>query len=122
MRKPVQDGQMIKSEVVRGVTRDLGDIMKLMVSSEFRATQHWRALGAWVFQDKGADKFSKGFQADPASQVHMAKVGLQYVPGANTLRREVRNQWLVGLNHWRILSGKNVVDSQTTTLDMMFFY
>lgn len=122
VRKPVQDGQMIKSEVVRDVKRDLGDVFKLMVSSEFRVLQQWRALGAWVFQDKGEDKFNKNFKAEPSSQVHLAKVGLQYVTGANTLRRDVRSQWLVGLNHWRVLSGRNVVDSQTTTLDLTYFY
>lgn len=122
VRKPVQDGQTIKTDVVRGVKRDLGDIMKLMVSSEFRVFQQWRALGAWVYQQKGEDKFSKGFSSQPESQVNMVKMGVQYMPGASTLRREVRDQWMVSLNHWRVLSGKNVADSATTSLDLMLFY
>jgi len=122
IRRPVQDGQTITSEVVRGVRRDLGDVMKLMISSEFKAFQNWRATGSWVIQQKGEDKFGKNFKSLPESQVQMAKVGVQYMPGANTLRRDVRNQWVVGLNHWRVLSGRNVLDSNTTSLDVMFFY
>ncbi len=122
VRKPVQDGQTVKTEVVRGVKRDLGDIMKLMVSSEFRVFREFRLLGGWVYQQKGSDKFNKNFSDQPESQASMVKMGFQYMPGANTLRREVRNQWLVSLNHWRVLSGKNVVDSATTSLDLMLFY
>jgi len=129
-RVPERRSSRISPDVENNIARDLGDIGKIEAALSFSFVGVTLAAG-YGLQYKNADKYTGQAYASEryewlAKDSVQNMQSLQLFMGYDTVSLYKQKKFFapmgVGLNHTRILAGKNVVSSPLTTFNFKLFF
>ena len=105
------------------VSRKPGAEVLSKLGAEFNPSEHLNLSTGYSFQSKDADEyFSNDVQETQAAKKHSVYVNLAYLPGLHTTKRQGQSGFSAALGYESLLSGENVEDSDTVSVEMQMTF
>ena len=105
------------------VDRQPGAELLSKVGAQYDANRHLSLSTGYSFQAKQADKYETNeVQTALPSERHSLYVNLAYLPGLKETKRQGQTGFSAALGYESLLSGENIEDSDTLSLEMQMTF